>query len=91
MLSFVQLDKPHIASDFWLIVFLFYKFIMHLFKQCKINRAFQISDGRIVFLFLFVDISYSFSSLIGISCKEKGDHSDHPLILKFSTIWQELS
>ena len=54
MLSFVQLDKPHIASDFWLIVFLFYKFIMHLFKRCKINRAFQISDGRIVFLFLFV-------------------------------------
>ncbi len=37
------------------------------------------------------DISYSFNSLIGISYREKGDHGDHPSILKFPTVWQGIS
>jgi hypothetical protein len=37
------------------------------------------------------DTSYNFNSLIGISYREKGDHSDRPSILKLPTVWQELS
>ena len=37
------------------------------------------------------DTSYNFNSLIGISYREKGDHGDHPSILKFPTVWQGIS
>lgn len=37
------------------------------------------------------DTSYNFNSLIDISYKEKGNHGDHPSILKFPTVWQGIS
>lgn len=64
------------------------------FRVCFLSFSFEektFFSTVLIYEMYSSDTSYNFNSLIGISYREKGNHGNHPSILKFPTVWQGIS